>query len=164
MVPDYASYMGLLPEQGKGIILLMNVDHFMLNPILVELGGGAAAILAGEQPAPPQLTFIPWLMRTLLLIPLLQVVGIFLTWRRRRRWRNDPATRPQNRRLWTRHLLPAALFNLLLTGLLIPLLGPMRGFWRLFAPDYFWLALGSGGFAGFWTVLRPILLIRAARE
>ena len=41
--------MALLPEQKKGVILLINADHFMMMVALTEVGAGVARLLAGEQ-------------------------------------------------------------------------------------------------------------------
>ena len=62
-VPDFSSFMALLPEQKKGVVLLVNADHYGLPFILAEVGMGVAALLAGQQPAPIRLGFIPWAMR-----------------------------------------------------------------------------------------------------
>ena len=163
-VPEFSSYMALLPEQKKGVVLLVNVDHFMMNPVLAEVGEGAASLLAGEQPPPVRLGFIPWLMRSLLLIPLLQIVGVGTTVRRLRDWRHDPSRRPTGVRKWGLHVLLPLILNLLLALTLIPLLGPMRGFWMLFTPDYAWTAIICGGFAGIWAVLRTGLTLRLLRR
>jgi CubicO group peptidase (beta-lactamase class C family) len=53
-LPDFSSYMALLPAQQKGIVILVNADHYGFPPILMEVGNGAAALLAGQQPAPPR--------------------------------------------------------------------------------------------------------------
>jgi CubicO group peptidase (beta-lactamase class C family) len=37
-VPEYSAYMGFLPEQKKGLVLLINADHYGLPPILGEVG------------------------------------------------------------------------------------------------------------------------------
>jgi CubicO group peptidase (beta-lactamase class C family) len=163
-VPDFTSYMALLPAQKRGVVLLANADHFMMNPVLSEVGEGLASLLAGEQPAPLKLGFIPWIMRGLLLIPVLQIVGIVTAARRLRRWREDPASHPRAPQMWGRHILLPLIPNLLVALTLVPLLGPMRGFWRLFAPDYAWIATICGGFAGIWSFLRTGLVLHALRR
>lgn len=50
--PNFAAYMALLPEQQKGLALLFNADHHWMTPVLSDFGGGVAALVAGEQPAP----------------------------------------------------------------------------------------------------------------
>ncbi len=162
LVPDFCAYMALVPEQKKGVILLLNADHFMMEPVLTEIGTGIAALLAGEQPPTLQLGFIPWMMRSLLLIPLLQIVGVVTTLRRMRGWRRHPERRPDGERPWIRHGLLPLVPNLLVMAFpLLLLLGPMRGFWMLFMPDVSWTAIVSGGFAGMWAFVRTGLMSRA---
>lgn len=163
-VPEFASYMALLPEQKRGVVLLMNADHFMMEPALTEVGEGLTTLLAGRQPAPIRLGFIPWVMRGLLLIPLLQIAGVVLTVRRLRRWRRDPMSRPSGMGKWGRHILLPLIPNLLVTLTLLPMLGAMRGFWRLFTPDFSWIATVCGTFAGLWSLLRTGLVLRALEE
>jgi CubicO group peptidase (beta-lactamase class C family) len=83
VVPDFYAYMAILPGQKKGIVLLMNADHFLMsNTALVEMGMGAATRLAGAQPDPVLWgVIIPWALRGLLLIPVLQILGVALTLR-----------------------------------------------------------------------------------
>jgi CubicO group peptidase (beta-lactamase class C family) len=164
LVPDFCAYMAILPEQQRGVILLFNADHFMMEPVLTEVGTGAAALLAGEQPEPVQLGFIPWMMRGLLFIPVFQMLGVVTTVRRLGRWRQHPTCRPDGERPWGRHILLPLIPHLLVALTLIPLLGPMRGFWRLFMPDYVWTATVCGGFAGVWVFLRTGLVLRALRR
>ena len=163
-VPEYAAYMALLPEQKRGVVLLMNADHFLMEPALSEVGEGLATLLDGRQPDPIRLGFIPWVMRGLLLIPLLQIVGVVLTVRRLRRWRRDPMSRPSGRRKWGLHILLPLIPNLLMTLTLIPVLGAMRGFWMLFAADFSWVARICGTFAGIWTILRTGLILRVVEK
>lgn len=64
--PDFATYMALLPEQKKGVVLLFNADHHWMNPVLSDFGAGVAALLAGQQPAlVPFVGLIPWILRAL---------------------------------------------------------------------------------------------------
>ena len=97
-VPEFSSHLALLPGHKKGAVLLVNADHG-LPFILDEVGAGVAALLAGEQPPPSRLGFLPWVMRALPLIPLLQVAGVFVTLRMLRRWRQDPVLRPARGRI-----------------------------------------------------------------
>lgn len=164
-LPDFSSYMALLPEQKKGLVLLVNTDHYGFPPVLTEVGAGAAALLAGRQPAPLELGFMPWAMRGLLLIPLLQIIGVGATLRQLRRWRQDPQRRPMRGRMWVLHILLPLIPNLLLTAIPVSLLtsGLIR-FTLLFVPDFSWIALICGGFAGIWSFLRTGLILRALRE
>ena len=94
-VPDFSAFMALVPEQKRGVVLLLNADPYGLPPIMEEVGMGVTALLAGQQPAPIQLDFIQWIMRLLPLIPLLQVVGVIATLQMLRRWRAGPGASPE---------------------------------------------------------------------
>ena len=164
-LPDFSSYMALLPVQQKGVVILANADHYGFPPILSEVGAGAAALLADQQPARLELGFMPWAMRALLLIPLLQIVGVGATLWRLRRWRQDPQRRPSRGRMWGLHILFPLVPNLLLAAIPVLLLvsGLIR-FTLLFTPDFSWIAIICGGFAGIWTFLRSGLVLRALRK
>jgi CubicO group peptidase (beta-lactamase class C family) len=160
-VPDFSAFMGLVPEQRKGLVLLLNADPYGLPPVLEEVGLNMTAILAGQQPAPIRLDFIQWIMRLLPLIPLLQIVGVIATLRRLRRWSADPALRPTGGRMWGEQILLPLVPNLSLAAILVYLqsTGLLR-FMNLFMPDISWIARISGGFAGIWTFLRTGLILR----
>ena len=160
-LPDFSSYMALLPAQKKGVVILVNADHYGLPSILIEVGEGAVALLADQQPAPLELGFMPWVMRMLLLIPFLQIVGVVTTLRRLHRWRQDPQLRPSKGRIWGLHILLPLIPNLLLATITVLLLvsGLIR-FTLLFTPDLSWIFLICGGFAGIWTFLRTGLILR----
>jgi CubicO group peptidase (beta-lactamase class C family) len=164
IVPDFFSYMALLPEHKKGIVLLFNAYGYLMTPALSEVGAGVAALLAGQQPAPSQVDFMVWVQRGLLLIPLLQLIGVAATLRRLRRWRQDPMHRPSGGRKWGLHILLPLIPNLLVTLTLIPMLGATRGFWMLFMPDFSWIAIICGGFAGIWIFLRTGLILCTLRK
>jgi hypothetical protein len=135
-----------------------------LARVLAEVGLCLTALLAGQPPAPIQLGFIPWAMRALLLIPLLQIAGVAATLRLLRRWRRDPALRPSRGRMWGLHILPPLIPNLLVALTLLPMLGKMRGYLMLFNPDVSWVALICGSFAGIWTFLRTGLILQTLRK
>lgn len=164
MVPEFSSYMALIPEQKKGVVLLINADHYMMNPVLAEFGEGVTRILAGEQAVRPQFGFLPWVFRGLLLIPVLQIIGVAATLRLLRRWHRDPLSCPSKKRLWGQHLLLPLIPNLLVALSLIPLLGSTRNFLMLFMPDYSWIAIICGGFAWIWTFLRTGLVFRTWKK
>jgi CubicO group peptidase (beta-lactamase class C family) len=164
-VPDFSSYMAILPEQKKGAVLLVNADHWGVPFVLMEVGDGMAALLAGEQPPPIRLGFLPWVMRALPLIPLFQMVGVLATLRLLRRWRQDPALGPGGGRLWGQHILPPLSANLSLAAILLYLQssGLLR-YMHFYMPDLSWILGISGGFAGLWAVLRTGLILRTLRE
>ena len=161
-LPDFSSYMALLPAQKRGVILLFNADHHMMMPVLVGVGIGVTDLLAGRPPAPNRFGFMPWVMRAPLLIPFLQLLGVVLTLRHLRRWRHDPQQRPGRGRSWGLHLLLPLFPNLALAAL--PVYLRVSGFYRymrLFMPDFLWLSLLCGGFAGLWSLLRTGLILRS---
>jgi CubicO group peptidase (beta-lactamase class C family) len=164
-VPDFSSYMALLPEQKKGVVLLVNADHWGLPFVLPEVGDGVAALLAGEQPPPIRLGFLPWVMRALPLIPLLQIVGVLATLRLLRRWRQNPALRPGGGLFWGQHVLLPLIPNFSLAAILVYLRasGLLR-FMHLYMPDLSWVARISGGFAGIWAFLRSGLIVQTLRK
>ncbi len=165
MVPDSYTYMALLPEQKKGVVLLINANHFTMQLTLTEVGMGVATLLAGQQSAPIQFGAIPWAQRGLLLIPLLQFIGVAATLRLMRRWRQDPMSRPSRGRMWGQHILLPLIPNLSLTAIPIFLLvSGMLRFMLLFFPDFSWIALICSGFAGIWAFLRTGLILRALRK
>jgi CubicO group peptidase (beta-lactamase class C family) len=160
IVPDFGAFMALVPEQKKGMILLFNANHAMMKITYDEVGLGAVERLAGEIPRPSRFGAAPWAMRGMLLIPILQIAGVAATLRRLGRWRANPALRPTRGRMWRQHILLTLIPNLLTALTLVPMLGKMRGFLRLFMPDFFWIALICGTFAGVWTFLQTGLILR----
>ena len=164
-VPDFSSYMAILPEQKRGVVLLVNADHWGLPFVLPEVGDGVAALLAGEQPPPIRLGFLPWAMRALPLIPLVQMTGVLATLQLLRRWRQNPALRPGDGCLWSQHILPPLIPNLSLAAILAYLQssGLLR-YMHLYMPDLSWILRIGGGFAGLWAILRTGLILRTRRE
>jgi hypothetical protein len=161
-VPNYSAFMGLVPEQKRGAIVLLNADPYGLPIITDEIGMGVTALLAGQQPAPIKLDFIQWIMRLLPLLPLLQVVGVFATLRVLRRWEREPATHPSSGRLWGQHILLPLLPNLTLAGILAYLRSTgVFHFLALFMPDLAWVFRISGGFGAIWAALRTGLVLKA---
>ena len=163
--PDFGAFIALLPEQRKGLVLLFNANHHWFTPVLSDFGAGAAALFAGDQPNPIQFVgVIPWMLRGLLLIPLIQTIGVAATLRLLRRWHHEPERRPSGGRLWRRYILLPLIPNLLIASTLIPMLGKTRGYLMLYMPDYSWIALLCGSFAGIWMFLRTGLIIRTTRQ
>jgi CubicO group peptidase (beta-lactamase class C family) len=164
IVPDFGAFMALVPEQKKGLVLLFNANHAMMKMTYDEVGLGAAQRLAGESPTPTIFGAAPWAMRGMPLIPILQVAGVLATLRQLHRWGTDSALRPSRGRMWRQHILLPLIPNLLTALTLAPMLGKMRGFMKLFAPDYSWIALICGSFAGIWAFLRTGLILRMLRK
>ncbi|HTP09268.1 MAG TPA: serine hydrolase domain-containing protein [Anaerolineae bacterium] len=161
IVPDFGGFIALVPGQKKGLVLLFNVNHAMMKMTLDETGMGAAERLAGRSPAPMRFEAVPWAMRALLLIPLLQIVGVIATLLLLRQWRHHPEQRPNGARLWGWHILLPLIPNLSLVALPMLLRAKgMFGFTRFFMPDVAWIALIGGGFAGIWSILRIGLILK----
>jgi CubicO group peptidase (beta-lactamase class C family) len=112
--PDFSAYLALLPETNRGIVLLVNANQMMLNYALLEAGESAASLLAGGQPIATVWGMMPWILRGLLLIPLLQIVGAFATVRRIRRWRRDARGGPYRAPKWLFYILLPSIPNLIL--------------------------------------------------
>lgn len=163
-LPDFSAFMALIPEQKKGLVLLFNANHAMMKITLDELGMGAAKRLAGEPSSIGVLGLAPWAMRGMLLIPILQIAGVLATLRLLGRLRANPALRPARGRIWRQHILLPLIPNLLAALTLIPMLSKMRGWVRLFMPDYSWIALVCGSFSLVWCFLRPVLILKALQK
>lgn len=163
-VPDFGAFMALVPEQKKGIILLFNANHTMMKLTLDEVGLDAAKLLAGEHLSPSVLNAAPWAMRGMLLIPILQIASVAATLGWLRRWQRDPAQHPSRGRMWRQHILLPLIPNLLAALTLVPVLGKMRGWIRLFMPDFSYLAPICGSFALVWSFLHTGLMLRALRK
>ena len=113
-----------------------------------EVGAGMTRLLAGSPAAPIRLGAIPWAQRGLLLVPALQIVEVALTLGLIRGWRKDQQRRPNPGQVWGRHILLPLIPHLLVSLTLIPMLGKIRGFLMLFAPDFSWIARISGASIG----------------
>ena len=167
VVPDFFAYMAIVPGQKKGLVLLLNADHFLMsNFALEEVGMGVATLLAGVRPDPVRWGIvIPWVLRGLLLIPALQILGVAATLLRLRSWRRHPNSRPTRGQKWVLHILLPMIPNLTVAATPIALLAsPLRGFLLLFAPDISWMARICGSFAGIWIFLRTGLILRTLRN
>lgn len=163
--PDFSAFVALIPEQNKGVILLINADHYGIPVILEEVGMGITALLIGQKPSPIQLGFFPWIMRCLPLIPLLQIFGVFTTLRKIKRWQRDPQKVPSKGRLWGFYILPSLIPNLLLAGMLRYIRSSrLIDYLNIFIPDVAWIARISGGFASLWASMRTRLVLQAWRK
>jgi hypothetical protein len=132
---------------------------------LTEFGMGVATLLAGQQPASSRLDFVPWALRSLLLVPVLQMAGVVATMQLLRRWRESPECRPSRGRMWGLHILLPLIPNLFLLAIPISLrIRRMLRFMLLFMPDLSWIALICGGFAGAWAFLRTGLILWTYRK
>jgi len=164
-VPEFSSYMAIIPEQKKGVVLLVNSDQWGLPFILMEIGDGVVALLAGKQPLPIKLGFIPWVMRALPLIPVFQIVGMSITLQRLRNWWQNPELLPKPGRTLKQHILPPLIPNILLSALLKYLRssGLLR-YMNLYMPDFSFVVKVSGGLAGIWNLMLTGLIAQFIRK
>jgi CubicO group peptidase (beta-lactamase class C family) len=161
--PNYFSYMALLPDQNKGMVLLVNANQLLINFSMAEVGGGAALLLTGIQPESIPWAVVPWSVRAFLIIPVFQILGVFLTLRAVRRWRNNASHRPGLIRKWLHIALPVILNLVLVSCALWLLTSDVLKFWLYYMPDLSWLALICGGFALVWIFIRTRLILGALR-
>lgn len=161
-LPAFGAFMALVPEQKKGLILLFNACHHWMNPVYAVFGARVAALLAGQQPVSiPAVRLIPWMLRALPLVPILQLAGVATTLGRLRRWQREPERRPQGTGAWRWHLVLPLIANLQAVQMLRAVLGKRRVYLRLYMPDFVLLATLSGAFALLWGLLRSGLVGRA---
>ena len=165
IVPDFGAFMALLPEQNKAIILLVNANHAIMKMTLDEVGIEAAERLAGEIPTVHQFDAAPWVMRGMLLIPILQIAGVAVTTWQLHRWRRDPILIPSRGRMWRQHILLPLIPNMSFVVILLVLAARrILLFMKLFMPDDYWIVLIGGGFAGLWSFLRTGLILWTQRK
>ena len=158
--PDYFGYLGMLPEQRRGVALLVNADqHFYTYPLL-DLGNGVADLLAGEEPVKNTWLVLPWVLRALLLLPVLQFFVMRAALRCLKRWQADPAARPGQIKLWLLHFLLPALFNLLVVAMGAALIvSGLFKFSLLFMGDLVIIILICAALAAVGLVTRTRLMI-----
>ena len=162
--PDYFTYMALLPDQNKGMVLLVNANQLAINFAMIEVGAGATSLLAGAQPEAVPWAVVPWSLRLFLIIPVLQMLGIFFTLRTVRRWRKDVSRRPGPIRKWIVYITLPVILNLILVICAVWLLSSgLLKFWLYYMPDLSWLALICGSFALVWIFVRTRLILWALR-
>lgn len=160
VVPDFYSYMALVPELKRGIVFLVNANHLLMTLAFREVGGGAGALLAGRQPNPIRLRFIPWMLRALPLIPLFQATRVAATLRQVRPRSHKLISISPPRDTWARDLLLPLIPNLLTAmSLLVVWRRGMARVLLLFMPDISWTALISAGLASVWLFLRTGLIL-----
>ncbi|PWB56694.1 MAG: hypothetical protein C3F13_01085 [Anaerolineales bacterium] len=164
-VPDFSAYMGFVPAQRKGLVVMFNADPYGLHPITEEFGMGMVALLAGKQPEPIKWGFFQWIFRLLPLLPLLQVLGIITTLRSARRISQDSSQRLRGWPLWGQHILLPLLPKLSFSAALVYLqsTGTLK-FFEFFMPDLAAIAKVSGWLGGIWSILYTRMLFGALRK
>ena len=102
----------ILPEEGWGVVVLMNMNDGSVGSTYHQMQDGIAAILLGRQPDPTVVyedALSQYWKLVFIAVVAAQLAGIFLALRRIRGWRRDRERRPTGRRLLLGHvLLPAA--------------------------------------------------------
>ncbi|HSR46594.1 MAG TPA: serine hydrolase domain-containing protein [Anaerolineales bacterium] len=152
-LPEFSSFLGLLPERKRAIVLLTNADHG-LPFVLSEVGEGIGALLAGHQPPPIRFGFLPWMMRASLFIPFSQLAGLFATLRHLRRWSGRAASHPRREPPWRPVVVPLGADLMLLALLGYLRFSGLLRFMNLYFPDLAWIARISGGLAWIGSVVR----------
>ena len=160
-VPDYKAYMALLPDQKSGMVLLLNANELMMDFSLKFIGGEAASLLAGVQPQAIPWAAVSWSLRALLIIPVLQILGVFLALRAVRRWRTDANRRPGSIAKWLHIVLPTIPNLVLVFCALYFVTGGALKMWLYFMADVTWLTLLCGSFALVWILVRTRLILSA---
>ncbi len=164
MVPDFFAYMLLLPEQNRGLILLTNANHMIVNFSLLNMCEAIADLLT-DQPIETEET--EGIFRTLhffLVIPIVQILGITFTLGWVRRWKANPDRRPKKAVLLFAHIIPATIFHLLLivSAGSLPAMKMVR-FAVLFMPDLAGLLLICGGISFVWLGIRTWLIFHTMK-
>jgi CubicO group peptidase (beta-lactamase class C family) len=154
-VPDFAAFMALVPEQKKGILILLNVNHAMVKMTFDDIWLGRP-ILAGALPAPVRCAYGPCaLCRSFRQIAC---CGVHRQVRQR-----QITLRPAVIGGGGTSFLPL-IPNLLPGLLLVPILSEIRGFLRVFTPDLSWIAAVCGSFSLLWSSIRANLLLRELKS
>ena len=163
-VPDGFAYMALLPEQERGLVLLVNTNQQAYTFTMLAMAEEAALMLAGIPPQPGGWGILPWALRALLLLPVLQGVLIFAGLRRIQGWQSGERSLPGRTRLWLVHILLPSLVNLLLAaGAIAILASGMLKFIMLFMGDIASVVLLCGGVSLVWLVMRTVMMVRVLR-
>ena len=160
-VPDYFSYMALLPDQERAIVLLFNTNEQFYTYALLSASEAAALSLAGIPPESTTWPVLPWVLRAGLLLPVLQVVMITVSVRRLKTKRLGSFRRPVQLRTWILHLVLPILLNLILVAIPVAALASgLFKFLMLFMGDLLSIFVVMGIIALVWIVLRTSIIIK----
>jgi CubicO group peptidase (beta-lactamase class C family) len=164
IAPDFFSFMTILPEQKRGMVLLVNGNHMMVPFVLLDVCLAAADLLAGHPIEATSPSVVLWVVRGFLFIPILQLIGVLVTLRKLRRWRRDAVHRPKPFKKWGVHILLASVPHLVLvTSIVVLIAARMLKFMLLFMPDITWLLLVCSGISLSWIFLRTCLILSQSR-
>jgi len=154
-VPDYFSYMALLPGHDRGFVLLFNTNQQMYNYAMWDLGETVARQLTGETPQPDNWWTLPWLLRALLLLPVIQITVILTFIKKINHWKVNPSIRPTKTKLWIIYIcLPALLDLFYIAAAGVILFSGMFGFIMLFMGDISSILFVCGGISLVWLIGR----------
>lgn len=154
-VPNFQSYIILLPEHDLGLVMLMNA-HSTLNGMQIShLAWDAAHILVGQDPVvvktDPMIGAIVGVIAAIVLTTIL-----LLVWAIRIVRRGSPGKKSGIIAVPVTLLLAIAAFNLVGLPNLFGI--PIRGM-LLFSPDLSWPAVLAGASAALGAVLFPIWIL-----
>ena len=153
-VPDFYAYMAILPEQEKGLALLVNTNHQMYTYALLSAAEGAVNLLAGVEPQANIWGLLPWILRLTWLIPLIQILFIVDSLRQSKIRRELGESRKKKIGVRIIHsILPGIMNLVLLVSAAALLLSGMMRFMLLFMGDITLVLLVSGVFALIWITM-----------
>jgi hypothetical protein len=146
----------------------MNADTALGRGRLTGIADGVYSLLLGRQPPAPASNPLVLLVYSVLFgAVILQLIGIVRSIVMARRWQRQPERRPHGRKLVLRHLVLPTITNLgwaAFALLILPnVLSSSLAMLTLQIPDVAYLLIASGAVAVTWTVVRTLLLVRAAR-
>lgn len=164
-VGNYRADMWLMPETGRGFVLLLNGSDPFQKSAARGLGQGVAAMLAGHEPQPVARNPLSLVLYGAVLgIAAAQLLGMARSVRTLRRWR---ATPPEPS-FWRLLILPLAgnLLVALLFLALVPaaLLGGSLSAAIFTAPDLGYTLAIVGALALVWAIARTALALRVSRR
>jgi hypothetical protein len=166
---NFYSHMVLAPEEGWGVVLLMNGNNGLNSARIDGITPGVMSLLVGKQPPPvPVGDSGQTLIMGVLIVLAIQLLGIGRSVVLLRRWHREPARRPLGWLRVTLRIFPFLTTNLLwallvLAGLSLLSGGSLLDF-PVFTPDLGYSALLSAGIGIVWGLLRPVLVLRALRD
>ncbi len=151
-VPDSYAYMAMLPEQNTGLILLVNTNQHFYTYALNEVGDQAFAFLTDNTIKKNPWHLLPWILRSLVILPLIQLV-VMVSKIKKRRSQNSAAVNQHSNKQILLRLLPGIVINLLLVAIPIGLTaGGIFKFSMLFMGDITLILTLSGTLSLFWII------------
>lgn len=166
-VSNFHSNLLLLPDQGIGIVVLVNVGGFLNSSAINVPIEGVGAILLGEsitESVNPPVTVIPQvILLVVLVVPAFWIIGSYLSIKH---WQHRQQLPPHGIRLFWRLYLPLAI-DVLPLGIVWFILpaqfhAPMETI-ALFAPDAFFVIATLSALSIGWVVIRVVLTLQPYR-